>query len=86
MMQENISISSKVVDFIKAEIQQDQTLEIDPQADLLATGMVESMSMMRLIQFIEDAFNISVDPEDLILENFVSIEAIEKFTLRKMQS
>lgn len=47
--------------------------------DLLASGLVDSMGMMRFIRFIEERFTLKVPPEDLVLENFSSLDAITTY-------
>jgi acyl carrier protein len=44
--------------------------------DLLGTGLVDSVGMMSLVLFIEEEFGVSVPPEDVVIENFLSIRTI----------
>ncbi len=59
-----------------------EDLEIMPEDDLLGSGLVESMSMMRLIQFIEEAYDLKVAPQEMTIENFMTVEAIVQFITR----
>ena len=54
-------------------------LEIEPADDLLSSGLVESMGMMRLIQYIEEQFDLKVAPQDMTIENFISVEAMVNY-------
>ncbi len=54
-------------------------LEISAKDDLLGSGLVESMGMMRLIQFIEDEFNFKVAPEDMTIDHFMTVEAMVNY-------
>ena len=47
--------------------------------DLLGSGLVDSVGMMSLVLFLEDAFDVSVPPEDVVIENFLSIRTIETY-------
>ena len=47
--------------------------------DLLGGGLVDSMGMMKLIAFIEKQFEVSVPPQDMIIENFMSVHAIVQY-------
>ncbi len=51
------------------------------QADdeLLTVGMLDSLQLMRLVQFIEDQFDRKIPPGDLILENFQTVNAIVSY-------
>lgn len=47
--------------------------------DLLGSGLVDSLGMMSLVLFIEDTFDVAVPPEDVVIENFLSIRTIEAY-------
>jgi hypothetical protein len=51
--------------------------------DLFALGLVREEFAMQLVNFLENAFQISVYSEDLQVENFRSINVIEEFVRRK---
>ena len=53
--------------------------EIDPDEDLLGTELVDSMGMLRLVGFIEERFQIKVQPEDQVIENFMNLGSIVRF-------
>ena len=52
--------------------------------DIFATGYVHSMFALQLVQFVEGAFGIAVDSEDLEIDNFRSIDARSAFVERKL--
>jgi methoxymalonate biosynthesis acyl carrier protein len=52
--------------------------------DIFATGYVNSMFAMQLVQFVESGFGVTVDSEDLELDNFRSIDALSAFVERKL--
>lgn len=51
--------------------------------DIFATGFVNSMFAMQLVQFVETTFGITVESEDMELDNFRSVDAITGFVTRK---
>ena len=51
---------------------------------LITSGLINSLKVMRLVNFIEDRFLISVVDETLQLENFDSIDAISDLVSRKL--
>ena len=51
--------------------------------DLFATGYVNSMFAMQLVQFVETTFGITVESDDLEIDNFRSIDAIAALVERK---
>ena len=55
------------------------------QDDLLSEGLLDSFGMMKLIRFIEEKFETKVQPKDMTIENFTSIETIMDYLSRKNQ-
>lgn len=51
--------------------------------DIFATGFVNSMFAMQLVQFVEQTFGLTVESEDLEIDNFRSIDAIAALVERK---
>jgi acyl carrier protein len=47
--------------------------------DLFKESIVDSTGILELIAFIETSFDISVDDEEIIQDNFCSIDAVQKF-------
>ncbi len=52
--------------------------------DMFATGYVNSMFAMQLVQFVESEFGITVESEDLELDNFRTVASIASFVERKV--
>lgn len=46
---------------------------------LFEKGIIDSTGVLELVAFIEDNFNVIVADDELVLENFSSLNAIEKF-------
>lgn len=76
-----------LINYIKEELHNgDENLEILPEDDLLGSGLVESMGMMKIIGFIETEFEISVPPQDMIIENFLTVGAMVNYISGKKKS
>ena len=64
-------------DFISRELVQDRALlPLGNTTSLLDTGVLDSLSLLRLVVFIQERFGIVVDDVDLVPENFDSVNAI----------
>lgn len=50
--------------------------------ELLADGMVDSLGMIRLLAFIKETYQYNVPPEDFLIENFSSLNAIVAYLER----
>ena len=51
--------------------------------NLLATGLVDSVGMMSLVMFVEDTFALSVPPEDVTIEHFLSVNTIDAYIQKR---
>jgi acyl carrier protein len=57
--------------------------KIANETPLFEKGIIDSTGVLELVAFIEDNFNVRVTDEELVQENFSSLNAIEKFLLSK---
>jgi acyl carrier protein len=56
--------------------------ELGDHDDIFALGYVNSLFAMQLVLFVERAFGITVESEDLDIDNFRSVAAIGEFVQR----
>ena len=54
-------------------------IELSSEDDLLGSGLLDSMGVMRLVGFVEDTFHIKIPPEDIVIENFIDVKAIMNY-------
>ncbi|MEH2088577.1 acyl carrier protein [Nostoc sp.] len=57
--------------------------DLQPDEDIFALGFVNSMFAMQLVLFVEQEFQITIENEDLELENFRTINSIVNLIERK---
>ena len=57
--------------------------DLDDDADLFESGIVNSLFAVQLMTFIERTFAIEVGMDDLDIENFKSLNATTAFVLQK---
>ncbi|RJR34394.1 MAG: acyl carrier protein [Desulfobacteraceae bacterium] len=67
-----------VMSFLDEELLPASGVRRKPALDenLLDSGILDSLGIMKLLEYLERTFSISVDEEDLLPENFESINAI----------
>ena len=64
-------------DYISRELVQDPALlPLADETSLLESGILDSLSLLRLVVYLEERFGIMVGDTDLLPENFASVEAI----------
>jgi acyl carrier protein len=67
-------------DYISKELVQDPALlPLADDTSLLETGVLDSLSLLKLMLFVQERFGIAVDDVDLVPENFDSVEAICRY-------
>lgn len=76
-------MKTKIIDYLKNDLATESIEEIDIHEDLLGTGLVDSIGMVQLVLFIETEANIKVSPEEMTIENFMTVDHILKFIERK---
>jgi acyl carrier protein len=57
--------------------------KISNDTPLFEKGIIDSTGVLELVAFIEDNFNVTVADDELVQENFSSLNAIEKFLQSK---
>ena len=53
--------------------------EIDGDSNLIAEGILDSISIMRLIAGIEAAKGFKIPPQDLVPRNFMTLNAMQRY-------
>jgi acyl carrier protein len=57
---------------------------VEPDTDIVAAGLVDSMAIFRLIAFVEEAFAITIGPDEVVIENFQTLRAVRNLIVRKL--
>ncbi|MGI9606485.1 MAG: phosphopantetheine-binding protein [Acidimicrobiales bacterium] len=52
---------------------------IEAETELLLSGAVDSLGVIRITQWIEDEADVAVDPGDVTLENFQSVSRMVSY-------
>jgi acyl carrier protein len=83
-MQDN-TVSAHIKDFIWQHFPLARTQKIVDTDHLLEKGILDSLGILEVVTFIEHKFCIVLNDDDLISENFQSIECIVDFVNRRCQ-
>lgn len=75
-----------VSNYIKKNFLFDEKKEVDNDISLYQSGIIDSMGTIELISFLENTYKIRFDDDELIAENFDSINAISNFLYNKLQN
>ena len=77
-------IHSRLERFLLSESSAADRERIVADEDLLAAGLLDSLGVLQLTSFLEKSFAVSVDADDVVADNFRSIDSLIDLVLRKM--
>jgi len=81
MMQE---IKDKVREFVLDAAQRKGLDSVTDTESLTENGVIDSLAIFRLVSFLEDNFGTRIADEEIVNENFRSVDAIESFVAEKL--
>jgi acyl carrier protein len=58
--------------------------ELSERDPLIESGIIDSLGIIRLLEFLEERFSIAIADDDVVPENFETIEAISSLVDRKI--
>jgi acyl carrier protein len=70
-------ITVTIIGFIKDELLEEKGVVLSPASELIDSGLLNSMSVIRLLAFLQDHYQIEdISNNDMHLENFRTISTI----------
>lgn len=72
--------------FIQEELLVGREIEVGYDDDLLMSGLVNSLGVMRLVSFTQDTFDVDIPADEITIENFETITAIVNFIKSRSKS
>ena len=85
LMENNDIIKNELIAYVKDNTFK-ETNSLTTDTKLFVEGIFDSMGFVLLLDFLEEKYKVVADDEDLIEENFESINAIIAFMERKKSS
>ena len=76
---------AELIEFIQDEIVLDD-LVVAAGTDLLLTGAVDSLGVIRITHWMEETSGITVDPGDVTLENFQTVARMSSYLETQVSS
>ena len=80
----NIEIKNKIRQFIEAKSPVASQGKLSDKDSLLDNNIIDSMGFLDLVTFVESEFDIVVEDDELLTDNFDSIESIAEFVNTKI--
>ena len=72
-------IEELIVEFIRDELAGGEAVEIEPHENLLTSGVVDSVGIVRLIAHVRERLEVTVPPRDLVPDNFRTIRVMAAY-------
>jgi acyl carrier protein len=77
------AITEQLLKFINSEVAISEE-PVELETDLLLTGAVDSLGVVRVTQWLEDELGFEVDPIEVTLENFQTVGKMVAYAAAKM--
>ncbi len=75
-----------IKNFIQSELVKDKArCSLQDDDNLIEKGIIDSLGIMKLLAYMEESFSISISDDELIPDNFETINAISAFLVSKQQ-
>ena len=76
-------IMDSLTNYLQQELNQTQ-VALTLNTALIEAGLIDSLSIFKLILFMEEQFAIKIQPEDITVENFETINALTALLKSKL--
>lgn len=75
-----------LTEYVEKEIMRRQGGVVSEEMDLLSSGILNSLSLLQLISFVERTFNRQIPVEEIVYENFNSVSAMASYLAGNAQT
>lgn len=65
----------EITNYINEEID----VLVTQEEELLSSGLIDSITIMKLIAHLEETYEIKVPPQDMVIENFNTVSSITEY-------
>ncbi len=79
-----MQIEQKIREFIVKNLYYAEDNPIRDEDSFLETGVVDSMGVMELVAFVQAEFGIQVAQQEIVVENFDSIQKLANFVRKRL--
>lgn len=78
-----MTVADQLLEFVNTEVSLDPGQTVVGATDLLLTGLVDSLGVIRIVHWMEDELGIEVDPADVVLDNFQTVDQMLAYVERR---
>jgi acyl carrier protein len=77
-------IVAALATFVQGEAGRDEAMAIGPATDIIGEGLVDSVGIFKLIAFVEERFPVTIEPKEVLLENFRTLGTLADLIVAKL--
>ena len=70
--------------FVQQGAGRDGASAVAPDTDIIGEGLVDSLGIFKLIAFVEETFPVTIEPDEVLLENFQTLRALRNLIVKKL--
>src|SRR6516164_5260037 len=78
-----MKIENQIKQFVLKNLYFTEDNSLDDDASFLETGVVDSTGVMELVAFVQAEFGVTVEPQEIVVDNFDSVSKVARFVRRK---
>lgn len=72
--------------FVRDGTGREEPSVVAPDTDIIGEGLVDSLAIFKLIAFVEETFRVTIEPDEVLLENFQTLRALRNLIVKKLGS
>lgn len=77
-------MKDRIARYIATDLLNQSARAIADDEDLLGSGLLDSLSVISLVHFIEQEASIEIPAEDVTIDNFISLQAMDAYISRRL--
>jgi acyl carrier protein len=77
-------VKDQIREFVLENARSKGINQVSDEGSLMESGIIDSLGIFRLVSFLEDNFRVRISDDEIIHENFQSINQIERFVSGKL--
>lgn len=78
-------INKKILNYLRG-VNPSAIDKIENPDNIIIARILDSLSMLEFLSFIEETFDINIDETDVLLENFQYVSSVVEFVKKNMKS
>jgi acyl carrier protein len=77
-------VKQQIRQFVLENAQGKGITELSDTDSLVTRGIIDSLGIFRLVSFLEEAFGLRITDEEIVFDNFQTINDIDRFVTTKL--